>query len=199
VRSSGSVALGPGGHEPEEIGTTHFAVDSAGGDAGKIEAALAKLPDDKLIDIYGAGTKIAAVGNSVHDYFNDWGADGPRGWSDGANWSVVPGVFDPSSKTVLIATSDRFPNGSVNLALHEIGHAYDAAMGGLSDSSDFTKAYEAAKGGLSAYFLQAGSAGRQETFAESFAAFFSDNEKYAADHPSLIEYWRQQNGVKKVS
>nr|WP_189047284.1 hypothetical protein [Aliidongia dinghuensis] len=113
-----------------------------------------------MIDIYGAGTKIAAVGNSVQDYFKDWGASGPRGWSDGSGWSVVPGVFDPTSKTVVIATSDRFPNGSVNLALHEIGHSYDFAMGGLSNSPDFAEACEAAKGGLSPYFLQPGSAGR---------------------------------------
>lgn len=182
---------GPGGYDPEEIGTAHYPIVSAGGDAAKIESALAKLPDDKLVTIYGAGIQFAATSDSVKQYLSALPDGSPRGWSSSSAWDKVPGFFDPASKMVVIATSGRFAHGSVDLALHETGHGYDFAAGGLSDSAEFVQAYDEAKDGLSSYFLQPGSAGRQETFAESFAAFYSGNQQYAADHPSLKRYWDQ--------
>ncbi len=50
--------------------------------------------------------------------------------------AAATGVFDPDGKTVVITTSGRLANGSFNLALHEIGHGYDFAARGLSDSAE---------------------------------------------------------------
>ena len=99
----------------------------------------------------------------------------------------VAGVFDPATRTVVVATSGL--SSSVNLALHEIGHAYDFATKYLSGSGAFGAAYAAARGGLGSYYLQPGGAGLSEAFAESFAAHFSRNADYAKRHPSLNAYW----------
>jgi hypothetical protein len=42
---------------------------------------------------------------------------------------------------------------------------------------------------LSAYELQAGSAGREETYAESASRYYGGDATDAANHPNLHDYW----------
>jgi hypothetical protein len=60
--------------------------------------------------------------------------------------------------------------------LHEVGHAVgDAAQRGNVHDPEFIKAREADKAKLDSYEGQAGDAGVEETYAESFARFYSND------------------------
>lgn len=101
----------------------------------------------------------------------------------------MPGVFYKG--TVAVGNG---PHGSVDLALHEIGHAYDFASGHSSRSDAFAAAHAAAIDsleGTSSYYVQPGAAGPREAFAESFAAYFSGNAGFARQNPSLHSYWER--------
>jgi hypothetical protein len=116
----------------------------------------------------------------------------PRGWPTGVGWNSVPGAYDPASRTVVIATSGRNPNGSFDLGLHEVGHAYDHALGYASNSAAFMSAYTSDAGNLSGYYGTSTNPGGylSETFAESFANHYGGNRSYFASLAALNAYWK---------
>jgi hypothetical protein len=109
----------------------------------------------------------------------------PRGWPAGMTWDTAEGLYSSREKAVNVTEFYR-PVGrkefirnsrAAGVVLHESGHAYDHALGRVSSTSPaFIDAYKddvkympkTAKPGLR-YFLQKGSAGRSEAFAETFA------------------------------
>ena len=92
----------------------------------------------------------------------------PRGWPPGTSWADVPGVFDPAGPALLLGTG---AHGSTNLALHEFGHAADAALGSPSQGKVFGRLHDEIdrRVRLDPYYTQPGGAGEQEFFAEAFA------------------------------
>jgi len=128
----------------------------------------------------------------------------PRGWPSGTDWDNCGGGFNPRTKSVQVCEttklgykpSHKFTHfetvqmretiGTLN---HETGHAFDITNpdGHWSSTIDFMKAYKkdvAALGGKTVgkragfrYFLQAGSAGRGETFAEIFGELMGTTRK----------------------
>lgn len=177
-------------------------VRSAGGNAAVVEAELKKLPKAVTEALRKKGIAIVAVKDTIVEQFADLHGVTPRGWGGtGKTWDQVPGVFREERKTVAVATSGKFRTGSTDMILHEVGHAYDYAMGRLSSSEPFVKAYDADKDKLTAYFKQAGSAGREELFAESFANYYSRNKGYFKNKPHVQAYWKnlpQQTSPPKV-
>ena len=168
-------------------------VINKGGNPKDIQAQLKKLPPEVLQQLKDAGVKIVAVKDSVVEYFPDQKGVKARGWG-GKTWDVIPGEYDPHTKTVVIATSGRYGNGSYNLVLHEVGHAYDDIRGGLSNSPLFKAAYSAGALstdiGLDSYLMQSGNAGRQETFAEGFARYYGGDPTFQQQDIVLYNYFK---------
>ncbi|GLY78573.1 anthrax toxin lethal factor-related metalloendopeptidase [Actinoallomurus iriomotensis] len=109
---------------------------------------------------------IDIVDGPVTDVMPELRGQTPRGWPAGSTWAQVPGLLDTETRRLVISGHDR-PRLS---ALHEFGHAVDFAGGLWSGSKEFTDLYDRL-GALSPYRAQPGVAGRQETFADAFAAW----------------------------
>jgi hypothetical protein len=111
----------------------------------------------------------------------------PRGWPAGSTWENTDAVHLPANRLLLIGEKRVNRQGKLVAATrveevvrHEIGHAFDAALGARdsyrSSSSEFLLAYRRDAADMNAedrerlaYYLQNQQAGRQETFAEAFA------------------------------
>lgn len=111
----------------------------------------------------------------------------PRGWSEGNTWNDAEGTVRGERKQVLIAQNRVVKNTLVpsdrvdGVFRHEYGHAVNKVFGSrgelFSDGAEFQVAYERDVSKLSGvqcseiqYLLQPGSAGRDECFADVFAA-----------------------------
>ena len=152
---------------------------------------LKKLPDGVTDALRNGGIQIVAVKDSIVEVFPDLKGVTPRGWGGtGKTWDDVPGVFKSDRMTVAVATSGKFPTGSNDMILHEIGHGYDFAMGTLSSSPSFISAYNADKTHFTGYYTQPGNAGHEELFAESFANYYNRNTKYFENKPNVLAYWK---------
>jgi len=108
----------------------------------------------------------------------------PRGWPPGTTWDNVDGCAVGNKAYIAKRYRDQFNKNkwtdserSVRVMHHEIGHAYDRAIGRASQSAEFLAAYDADVAAakrpgarpIDSYFLQSGGAGAAETFAEQFA------------------------------
>jgi len=119
----------------------------------------------------------------------------PRGWPKGHTWDNTEGFFREGSKTMVVTEKNINPWSHKEEAVshfrkiyvlrHETGHALDAALKNPSSSVEFMKAYnldvaeirKAGKGAKHSYYLQSGSAGSEETFAEMSFGVFSKKAK----------------------
>jgi len=111
----------------------------------------------------------------------------PRGWPDGTTWEHTDAVHIPAKRLLVFAEKRRNREGAIvassrveNVLRHEVGHAFDRALGKKNDyySSDsaFISSYFRDLSRMNTndrqelhYYLQRGPAGRQEAFAEAFA------------------------------
>lgn len=128
-----------------------------------------------------------------------------RGYSAHTSWSEVAGMFDRRNKRVVLAEQGRehgkpvTPERRVGILRHEIGHAFDNYLGNFSHSPAFKRAYASAAAKIPAaekeplsYYLQPGSGGIEETFAELFASCSGQGCDRAIDQllhkrfPSLV-------------
>jgi|GEM_PF-4652499 len=163
-------------------------------DAELVSAELAKIPEKYQEMLAKGGAEVVVVRNSITEFFPELAGVQPRGWPPGATWDNVTGVA--SGKQAVIATVDhdsgtpRLNNhGSTNVVLHEVGHVLDNLRGEADYPDAFLQARTADLNQLSDYQKQAGNAGLQETFAESFASAFTD-PSYKDTHPNLYAYWQ---------
>jgi hypothetical protein len=169
---------------------------------------LEQLPYCVLQQLWDQGTTVKAGRGSITDCRADLRGVTPRGWPPGSTWDSVPGMYDSRSNSVFIATTGhgtadgtRVPlenegHGAVNLVLHEVGHAVDLGSGRpqrRSLGSEFNSARNQDLAGLSPYETQRDQAtdrpGQEETYAESFARFYSNDPNDVKDHPALHAYW----------
>ena len=149
----------------------------------QIENVYATLPAGERAIVESAGIRVSAA-RTVSDVLPQFAGQTPRGYRPGSTYDSVQGLFDNQARRILIPeyyqNGDRYlPNQDrlEGVVKHEFGHALDQALGNFSDSPGFADAYAQDVARLSrgarrdvAYLLQDGAAGRQEAFAELYAA-----------------------------
>jgi hypothetical protein len=174
-------------------------------DVDAVVSEVSKMPLSELQDLQKAKINFVACRDSVADAYPYLEKEHPRGWPPGRGWKDVPGAYMPNEKSVVVATRDNpaggrevFPSGdkhgSASLAMHEGGHAVDAARSYPSlNDKDFQAAYKAdlGSGHLGDYYTQSGDAGPSEAYAESHALFLSGDKsgEGARAFPKMMEYW----------
>lgn len=160
-------------------------------DADAVVGELSRMPERVLQRLAAAGTNVVVVRNSVTEARPALAGARPRGYAPGRTWDNVTGLFDGNTNEVVIATrGGRVPatgngHGSANLVFHETMHAYDHHTG-ASNTATFQTARNQDRGALTPYQLQAGAAGREETFAESAARYWEGQ----GGRPNLDTYFR---------
>lgn len=148
------------------------------------------------------------IGRRFRDVYPDLANQRPQGWPEGATLENLDGLYRPATKQVsafshalsLVHGDEVVSVRKVGTLHHEIGHAFDDALGQPSMYGRFWTAYEADVNALSdedkvqlSYLLQSGVAGPSETFAEVFAqmqgvgALLRDVTK---DFPRVVEFIR---------
>jgi hypothetical protein len=152
----------------------------------EVRRAAATIPAHVWDPLRQAGWQVH-MAEFVTDALPHLAGERPRGWPDGTTWENTEAVHIPKSRLLVVAEKRRGADGAVQrsgrlegVLRHEVGHAYDKAVGlkGLFASSlpEFDAAYSLDVRAMSpqdrqtlSYYLQEGGAGRQETFAEAFA------------------------------
>lgn len=155
----------------------------------KILTEIGNLPEQDRQRLKDANGKIAIVGTNA-DYFGAAANDTPRGWAAGSTWNNASGAYDRENSTVVIAErkidslTGKFIENPNPLAVlkHEYGHAIDQSLETFHNSKEFIEAYNKDIAKLTPeqrkdfhYQLQKSfdgkiHAGREETFADVFAA-----------------------------
>jgi hypothetical protein len=172
-------------------------------DARLVRAELARMPVGALQIMTNNGTKVVTCRDNITDYRQDLKGVQPRGWDPGDTWDIVPGVYLGDTNEVVVATvghgtpaGAHVPisgegHGSANLTIHEAFHAVDLGHGGAATSTTqaFNDARNADFANLPAYEQQAGSAGQEETYAESAARHYGGDPNEATSTPTLHQYW----------
>lgn len=179
-----------------------------GADPAPAVHALKKYPSQITTTLQLSQVKIVAVKRTVVEYFPHLNNVQVPGWPPGKTWNLSPGVFSEWYKTVGYATApDAMRAGSESLFDHELAHAYDWAMGGLSQSPMFVNAFQKDFQALVRaetvvqYFSKADNPeapasqrtyvrAQKEAYAESFANYYSGKTRWFADKPALLKYFR---------
>ncbi|MEU3162908.1 phage minor capsid protein [Streptosporangium sp. NPDC006930] len=116
---------------------------------------------------------------AIPDFMPELRGVQPRGWAPGKTWDAVTGAYDPKSRRVMVGSGHG--HGSTSVCLHETGHALDHALGRAASSPEWRSLHaDAVSHGVSPYYAQAGEAGRQEMWAEAFAAWTMHRDKSPA-------------------
>lgn len=168
--------------------------------------SLKKYPAQVLTAVSIAQIKVVAVKKNVAEYFPSLADQKIPGWG-GKTWKESPGMFHPDYKIVAVATDpDAEKSGSLSLFDHEFAHAYDYAMGKISASPTFELAFNADFNALQnasptyGYYTRPDTnspaqsptykRAREETYAESFANYYSGKTRWFSDKPALLKYFR---------
>lgn len=174
-------------------------------DVAAVRPAAAQLPPQVLAFLRMKGARIIVCRGSITDHAKELRGVQPRGWPAGMTWDIVPGVYLPGRKQVVVATLAagagvrRLPvrgegHGSFNLLLHETMHGHDFLKNHrLLGAARFVAARTADFARLGSYEQQAGDAGLQETYAESAARAFGRDATLAASWPQLAQFWALLN------
>jgi hypothetical protein len=144
----------------------------------KVNDTYNALPQNVRDSLAKDGVKVVPT-DKVTDVMPELKGQKPRGWPPGSSWDDVDGAYDTTGKRIIVAqrqnSSKPYTNDVAGLTRHETGHAVDR-LNNLSSQTNFTSAYTREAGNVPApdkqaldYFLQSGDAGREETFAETFA------------------------------
>ena len=178
------------------------------------EDATRTIPDKVWQTIERSGWKVQ-LAEFVVDAAPSLRGVRPRGWPSHLTWENSDALHLPTSKLLVVAEKRRNSSGKVvtssrvgGVLRHELGHAFDMALGGksrfLSSHANFVNAYQRDVLRLSSderetfkYYLQGTRAGWQEAFAEAFAVSLgggsSDVEPavFKATFPKVVSYVRQ--------
>lgn len=189
------VQAAPGG-SPRAIAQsiTHIRGTATARDAEAVINQLCRMPPAHLAHLQSSGVTVNVCRNSIVEHRPDLAGQTPRGWPPGSSYSQCTGIYNHSSREIVVATNGagRVVSGSFNTVLHEAGHAMDSTRGGLSGSAAFQEHYARAiqPGGsdLGGYFRQPG-IGPSEAYAESYARCFGGYPNHASRSPALHQYW----------
>jgi hypothetical protein len=179
-------------------------INGGSGTGEDIEAVVREavmLPESVLDRFESKRIRIVACRESVTDFETSLRGVTPRGWPAGMTWDTVPGTYFQDKRRVVIATIDlggqrvvptreSGRHGSTNLTVHESLHGFDySGRHAILRDRGFVTARNADFARLGTYERQAGSAGLEETFAESGARFVADGTM-AGDWSNLFTYWQ---------
>lgn len=115
----------------------------------------------------------------IHNLDNTLEHKCPRGWAAGKTWNDADGIYMSGSKIAAVAELTNAGKSKRGAAVlwHELGHAIDHSLGWYSHTSAFEGAYNDDVSNLNnqqkeqhTYFLQPELAGKEEVFAEIYAA-----------------------------
>ena len=177
------------------------------GDRVVVAIELSRMPGEALDLLRRAGTRVVVCRGAVTEHRPDLAGARPRGWPPGFTWNDVPGLYDGARNEVLVATRGHAPrsagrvpakgegHASASLAVHVACHAVDARGGSPSSSTEFRAARSADRDALPEYCRQPGSAGLDESWAESAALFSAGPGEMAASLPHLHRYWKRAGGA----
>lgn len=194
------------------FGSSDSAADAlvvAGGSATAEDVAVVatgarNLPSYIVTRFLEKKIRILACRENVTDFERDLDGVIPRGWErTGRTWNTVPGAYFPGRKRVVVSTiagpdggrvipgKQTRLHGSDDLLLHEAMHGYDFACDHLSrNDGAYAAARDADLAGLSHYEQQAGTAGLEETFAETGAQHCLAPGTLASRAPRLAAFWQ---------
>lgn len=123
--------------------------------------------------------------------------DTPRGYAQGDTRLQAPAEYDSTTRELSIRQNYKLEDGTTKIASaddfadsirHESGHAVDESLGDLSHSKEFEDAYKKDTAALTpkqkvmhSYYLIGANGnddmtGREETFAQVFAASYKDSK-----------------------
>ena len=171
---------------------------------------LRSLPPSVLEELSERGWRIELV-PSLGQALPELADEAPRGWPSGWTWKEVDAAHLPSERRLIVAAYRRTRTGervratrTAQVIRHELGHAWDVAGAGQrlrSSEESFRAAYELDRKTMSAterdrlgYFLQAGTKGRQEAFAEAFALVHGGGsavelqDEFRSGFPRVVEW-----------
>lgn len=190
-----------------------------------VKRGLRTVPRAYQRELQEAGYKVL-VCPTIVEAFPEMTREHPRGWSDDATWHNNNGVFKANIKTSVVAEKRLGLGGNSYIAddeidktaAHELGHAYDHFLGTyakeqhfvdqyewFSHGNEFSQAYnfDAAKIAPTYrkkldYFLQPGTAGKEELFAQMFPLLYcgrprpgSSDELFAQAFPHVLKVMSQ--------
>jgi len=144
----------------------------------KVNDTYNALPQNVRDALSRDGVQVVPT-DKVTDVMPELKGQKPRGWPPGSSWDDVDGAYDTTSKRIIVAqrqnSAKPYTNDVAGLTRHETGHAVDR-LHNLSNQQTFITAYDREKAAVPQadaqaldYFLQQADAGREETFAETFA------------------------------
>lgn len=176
---------------------------------------LRKYPDKEVLEVVRIkGIRIITVRRSIIEVIPSLRDQPIPSWGPGKTWNDVPGGYDPVRKLIVIATESA-NHGSVSLADHEFAHAYNDAMGKLSDKPEFDAVFNgdwealrrADRTNVGYYSKPDFNTGevvptfrraRSEAFAEGMSNYFNGNARWFSDKPNLLRYFQSYSRPQPV-
>ncbi|MCC6524712.1 MAG: hypothetical protein IT373_18795 [Polyangiaceae bacterium] len=163
---------------------------------------LARLPVYVIERVRRHGIKVVVCRGDVTDYRHDLEGVEPRNWP-GQTWADATGAGGEDECTIAVVGHDtrtgaHVPeagegHGSQSVVIHELFHCIDDNEGAPSSSDhSFWEARANDYGRLSEYERQAGEGGPQETYAESAARYFGQDDEDARRRPHMHSYWESE-------
>ncbi len=174
----------PFGKPIGEVSTVRNVAGATASFVKEIDDLYFALPNKLKNEFEKKGVKIQ-TGKFLTDIEPALKGVSPEGLPKGVTWDSGQGVYNPNIKTVSIAQKKINPltGGIIHTKTigrtfrHEVGHAVDDVMGRPSLKKEFIDAYIQDTIKISihdqsriGYYLQGGSTGYKETFAELYAA-----------------------------
>jgi hypothetical protein len=174
---------------------------------------IASLPTDQLIAMFRAGVQVRVARDKIEEALPpEYRNYHPPAYPPGVNLGDAAGVHlgrtaDRGPLVIIAVGADGKPagSGSLDVVLHELGHAYDFTRdGGRSATEAFIRAREAdmkLNGVVDGYYLSTSEGGNQvkkeaalaETFAEAYAAYYRDSPTFRERNPNLFNYFRARD------
>jgi hypothetical protein len=172
------------------------------GESDLVAQEMANMPFYGLVKLCKTNppASVMVCRGNVATAYPDLKDDHPEGWPPWMTWKDCVGAYLPGPKQAVIAIREgKVPetgngHGSVNLVVHEVGHAIDHAFDGKSDP-----AFQEARSACIARLQQEGrdfpayesqpQAGARESYAESMARFFRPGGPLLVDIEKYRELW----------
>lgn len=139
---------------------------------------IQRLPEADRRQLAAAGTKIVIAGIVV-DAAPSIANERPRNWAPGTTQQDADGIYLGDRRTVVVAERTRtgLNHRAEGVLRNGVGHALNDALGNFSNTQDFVRAYQAdssrmnsAQQSRMSFWRQEGNAGRDQTFADVYAA-----------------------------